>query len=226
MKSSATLYFLFMFVALLSGKALGQVDQLAPERAYKIIDESTIGTRDGDLGVPNGHVVSDVSISDTDGNLVALDELWKDQALMVVFYRGGWCPYCNMQIRELSEDYAAFEKEGVLPVLISVDQPDVTSLTTETYDIPFPVLSDQDLVAHTEFNVINKLSQEHLDWAASRGRDFADWSGRDHQTIAVASSFLVDTNGVVQWSTVLEDYTSRPTVKQLMAAISNWKATQ
>ena len=153
-----------------------------------------------------------------------MNDLWEDQALMVVFYRGGWCPYCNMQIRELSDDYAAFEEQGVMPVLISVDKPEVAALTTETYEIPFPVLSDSDLAAHEEFNVVYKLTAQEIQRAESRGRDFGDWSGRDHETIAIASSFLVDSDGVVQWSTVLQDYTSRPTVEQLMTAIGDWKA--
>ena len=219
-----SIYLLLFVLIAFTGQAFAQVDQVANPRAYNLIDESAIGTQDGEYGVPNGHQVGDIKMTNIDGEDVTMNELWGDQALMVVFYRGGWCPYCNMQIRELSEDYAAFEEQGVMPVLISVDKPDVAALTTETYDIPFPVLSDSDLAAHEAFNVVYKLTDREIERAESRGRDFADWSGRDHETIAIASSFLVDSDGVVQWSTVLKDYTSRPTVEQLMTAINDWKA--
>jgi len=217
-------YFLVFVAFAFSSEAFAQIDQVANPRAYKTIDESTLGTRQADYGVPNGHQVGDITITDIDGAEVTMSDLWGEQPLMVVFYRGGWCPFCNMQIRELSEDYAAFEEQGVTPVLISVDQPDVAALTTETYDIPFPVLSDSDLIAHEEFNVVYKLTAQEIQRAEQRGRDFGDWSGRDHESIALASSFLVDSDGVVQWATVIEDYTSRPTIEQLITAITDWKA--
>ena len=221
-RSSTRLLATLIFLA---GNASAEITEIAKPRAYKPIEATQIGTRDDDLGVANGHQVGPVQITGYEGNAVALSDLWQEQPLMVIFYRGGWCPFCNMQIKELSDHYAEFEAAGVLPVLISVDKPDAASLTTQTYDIPFPVLSDQTLVAHNEFNVVNKLSDEQKQRAAGRGLDFAEWAGNDHGVIGVASSFLVDTKGVVQWSTVLKDFTKRPTKDQLIAAINAWKTS-
>lgn len=216
----------FIFATFFAANSYAEIEKLAKPKAYSSIDEGSIGTREGDLGVANGHKVSMLSMPDHNGEMVSLSDLWEEKPLMVIFYRGGWCPYCNMQIKELSDEYAKFEAAGLLPVLVSVDKPDASALLSKTYEIPFPVLSDQDLAAHTEFNVVLKMDEGRVASAKDRGLDFAEWSGQDHSSIAVASTFLIDTNGVVQWSTVLENYRSRPTVDQLISAHSEWQSAQ
>ena len=176
--------------------------------------------------INTGQKVPDFTLTNASGNSINLYTQLENGPVILTWYRGGWCPYCNLQSRELSENYSLFEAENVLPVLISVDKPDASALMSATYEIPFPVLSDQDLIAHSEFNVVKVMSQQEIERAAQRGRDASDWSDRDHKSYAVASSFLVDTDGVVQWSTVLEDYSKRPSIEQLLAAISDWKANK
>lgn len=216
----------FIFATFLGTNAHAEIEKVAKPKTYTNIGEATIGTREGGLGVANGHEVSNLSMPDYNGEMVALSDLWEDKPLMLVFYRGGWCPYCNMQVKELSDEYAKFEDVGLLPVLVSVDKPDASALLTKSYEIPFPVLSDQDLAAHREFNVVLKMDEGRVESAKARGLDFAEWAGQDHSSIAVASTFLIDTDGVVQWSTVLDDYKSRPTVDQLISAYTEWQSNQ
>jgi len=215
-----------LLIAFSATYSYAEIEKVANPRAYVAIDDKKIGTREDGLGVENGHKVADIVLAEHYGGSISLTDLWAGHPLIVIFYRGGWCPFCNAQIKEMADNSERFEEIGVLPVFISVDTPDAVSLTNQTYQIPFPVLSDTNLKAHTEFNVINKISDELQERAASRGLDFSEWSGSDHGVIAHASSFLVDTNGVVQWSTVVKDYRSRPSIDQLIAAIEQWQEKQ
>lgn len=200
--------------------ASAEITAVAQPRDYSEIADDLIGSREGGFGVPNGTDVSGLEVLSIEGETVALDDLWAEKPLMLIFYRGGWCPFCNAQIRELSLGYSEFEERGVEIAVVSVDRPDVAILTKKTYEVPFPVLSDQDLVAHKAFNVILQMTQEDAARTLERrGRDYTEWSGRDHLAIAIASSFLIGTDGEVKWSTVVEDYRSRPTPEQLLSAI-------
>lgn len=214
-------YFCLIITLLtLSVNSFGEATKIAMPRDYNDIANELIGTREGGYGVDNGTAVNGLVVNSIEGKPFSLDELWREKPAMVIFYRGGWCPFCNAQIRELSLAYPEFEKRGVEIAVISVDKPDASSLLKKTYEVPFHVLSDQDLVAHKAFNVVLEISAEKAKKAKETfGLDFKEWSEREHLAIAVASSFLVDTEGKVTWSTVIKDYRSRPSVEQLLSAI-------
>lgn len=193
--------------------------QIAAPRAYEPVPEGQIGVNENGKGLEPGTSVDNVTLLDIHNNPYQLALAWKDQPALIVFYRGGWCPYCNMQVREMSEQYDALKAAGVQPILISVDAPDKTSLVSATYSIPFPVLSDPTLAAHTEFNVLLKLDETTLEKYRGYGLDLAAWSQQDHNTIAVASVFLIDQQGKVLFSHAPEAYQQRPSVQELLTVI-------
>ena len=210
-----------LFVAgLLSAQAWSQSLEIANARDYETVTDDLLGSRYNELGLAPGTQLADVTVLNIDGEVVALNKLWADQPLMLVFYRGGWCPYCNAQIHELSQRYPEFKNRGVEIAVVSADKPDAASLVKSSYEIPFPVLSDQDLAAHQAFNVTLTLDADYIARVRDKfGINFSQWSGREHGSIAAASSFLIGVDGTVQWGTVLESYRSRPTPDQLLAAI-------
>ncbi|MCA0894302.1 peroxiredoxin-like family protein [Microbulbifer agarilyticus] len=208
-------------LACLSGLAQAQ-DIKLPERLpeLSVTDEAALGTADS--GVKPGAKVADFSVLDHKGSPVSLEALAKDKApLLVIFYRGGWCPYCNVQIRQLAEAWSEFEKRGVTPVLVSVDKPDASAMAKATYEIPFPVLSDPDLKAHEAFDVIIEIDDATAEKYKTYGIVLEDWSGRDHHKIAAPGIFLLDKAGTVEWAHVSKDYKTRPSVEQLLNMLDN-----
>lgn len=182
--------------------------------------EENLGKAEGGLSV--GSKPEAFTVSSHKGSPVSLQDLLDNNApLLVVFYRGGWCPFCNVQIRQLTEAWPEFQKRGVTPVLISADKPDASAMAKATYEIPFPVLSDPDLKAHQAFNVIVQIEDETAEKYRTYGIVLEDWSGRGHHKIAAPGIFLLDQNGKVQWAHVSQDYRTRPSVKQLLAMLDN-----
>lgn len=175
-----------------------------------------LGKRDDGLGLAVGAAIPPFGIQDFLGKTFSSTEINDDDTL-VVFYRGGWCPYCNFQIRELSQSYDRFKALGVSLVAISVDRPDASAVTQNAYDVPFPVLSDPDLRAHEAFNVVLQLDAAGVGSLAEYGYDIEQWSGRDHHRMAVPGVFLVR-DGKVAWAHVARDYKTRPSTEQLLAA--------
>lgn len=193
--------------------------KLPEPMTYEAAAEDQLGVNENGKGLEVGTEIPDLNVLDIYGNDYTLSDAWSEKPALVVFYRGGWCPLCNTQVRELSMRFDDLSAAGVQPVLLSVDAPDKSSMVEAQYDIPFPVLSDQELAAHKAFNVVLTLDKKTLLLYRGFGLVPSEWSGRDHNAIAVASAFIVDTDGKVLMSHAPEDYKTRPSVDQLIQLI-------
>jgi peroxiredoxin len=179
-----------------------------------------LGTREDGLGLPVGAAIPQFEIQDFRGEVFSSTAI-NDANTLVVFYRGGWCPFCNFQIRELSQSHDKFKALGVSLVAISVDQPDAAAVTRNAYEVPFPVLSDPDLKAHEAFNVVLQLDATgvaRVARVAKYGHDIEKWSGKDHHKMAVPAVFLIR-DGKVAWGHVARDYKTRPSTEQLLTVV-------
>jgi peroxiredoxin len=178
-----------------------------------------LGTLAPGTGVAPGQHVPDAHAQDLDGKDVTLAALLPRGPLLLVFYRGGWCPYCNFEIREMTRAFPEYQKRGVLPVAVSVDKLEESVKTRATYTIPFPVLSDGDLSFVQGFHVVNHLDDGTLAKMKGFGVDVERASGKAHHTIAIPALFLVDKGGVVRWGHDDPNITVRPSTAQILAAI-------
>jgi len=174
-----------------------------------------LGTQVEGKGLKVGTRAPKVKLQNIAGETVALQELYSKGPVLVVFYRGAWCPYCNYQVHALTEAYPEFQSIGVTPVLISVDKPDTAATTEAAYKVPFPLLSDSALEAHRAFNVVHQVDGEELQKLQGYGIDLEKYSGQTHHSIAVPSAFIV-VKGVVRWVHADPDYATRPTAAQLL----------
>ena len=156
-----------------------------------------------------------------DGESINLDNLLANGSIMVIFYRGGWCPFCNYQVRQITQAFDKFQQRNVTPVLISVDNTDGAMLIKEAYEIPFPVLSDSNLAAHESFKTVIELDNSKYEKYKKFGVDLEAWSGLEHHKMAAPGIFLVNGEGQVLWSHVALDFKTRPNVEQLLSVIDN-----
>lgn len=179
----------------------------------------TIGTLSPGTGIPVGQKVPDGRVLDLDGKPVTLSSLYAKGPILLAFYRGGWCPYCNFEIRALTTAFPEYQKRGVTPVVVSVEKPDQEARLKATYAVPFPVLSDGDLALIEPFHVVNRVEGKQLEMLGKYGVDLEGASGRTHHVIAIPSLFLVDRNGIIRWAHSDPTYTVRPTTAQILAAI-------
>lgn len=199
-------------------------DVKLPEHLVELKTPSAeqLGTVSENVGLKVGQTVPEFSTKDHFGKAASLSAMKAKAPLLFVFYRGGWCPYCNMQIRQLTEAWPEFKKRGVTPVLISADKPDAAAMATRTYEIPFPVLSDSDLIAHEAFNVVTELPEDMVASYKGWGIVLEDWNGKGHRKYAVASAFVVGKDGKVLWSHT-GTYDTRPSTEQLLSVIDELK---
>ena len=191
---------------------------LAPAGTFNALADDGLGVNENGKGLAVGTQLGSVTVKTVHGRHYELSDAWAEKPALIIFYRGGWCPYCNGQVKQLSDEYDKLQQAGLQPVLISVDKPGRSALVDAEYDIPFPVLSDAQLAAHKLFNVVLKLDAKTLVRYKQYGVVPQQWSGEDHNSIGVSSAFFVDTQGVVRLSHAPADFRVRPSVDQLVAA--------
>lgn len=181
--------------------------------------QAALGAKTTGLGLEVGAQAPIVQIHDSEGKPVSTDAVFGKEAVLVVFYRGGWCPYCNAQLHGLSQRFAELRERGLTVAAVSVDKADEAAKTRASWQVPFHLWSDPDLALHEAFRVVHQTDTAEQERLKGFGIDLEASSGRSHRKFAVPGLFLIDRAGVVRWSHVDPDYKVRPTFDQLLGVI-------
>jgi len=191
--------------------------QAPPTFALTDTADGKLGTVPAGMGLKVGSKAPSLTLDSVTGGQESLADLYAKGPTFVIFYRGGWCPFCNLQMHNLSLAKADFDKIGVKLVAISVDLPTEEAKMQAKHGVPFPMLSDPKLKAHQVFHVVHVAPEPEQKALAGFGIDLTAYSGESHKSFAVPSIFLVDKQGVIRFVHVDEDYKTRPTIKQMLA---------
>jgi peroxiredoxin len=194
---------------------------LPHEKQYATTPGAELSKQAPDTGVAIGQSAPDATVQDDQGRQVTLSSYFGKGPVLLIFYRGGWCPPCNYQVHELSVHYPEFLRRGVQPVAISVDKPSESAKTKTEFAVPFPVLSDPDLAAHKAYRVVDHVGALTSAMLGVMGASLSNRSGRDHHDVAIPSMFLVDSRGVVRWGHTDPDYSQRPSLEQVFQIIDS-----
>ena len=147
-----------------------------------------------------------------------------DQPAMLITFRGGWCPYCNMHLSELRNVIPELKEEGIDVYFLSGDRPEMlyASLAQETReDIDgkgYTILSDAEIEAARALGIAFRAADTTISRRHDRGQDIAGSSMTMHQALPVPAVYVIDTNGVITYSYVNADYKIRLPADEVVAA--------
>jgi peroxiredoxin len=130
--------------------------QAAMERHIAHLEASGFGTSAKQVG----DLAPDVRLPDATGKTVSLASLVQKGPVVIAFYRGGWCPFCNMQLKAYEAVLPRIKAAGANIVAISTEKPDDTVTTAEKNALTFPVLSDVGQKAGKAFGVVYAFTEE------------------------------------------------------------------
>ncbi len=160
-----------------------------------------------------------LSLPDAKGERVSLTQLLEQGPVVAIFYRGGWCPYCNLELRAWQAQLAELSSLGATLVAISPQTPDNSLSTAEKNDLAFPVLSDSDMLAAHGFGIAFTLPPELVELYRSVGNNLPELNGNGKWVLPVPATFVIDQSGVIQFSHVETDYRERAEPVDVLAAI-------
>lgn len=156
-----------------------------------------------------GEKVADFCLKNFDGKSVTLSEEVKNGNVILTFYRGGWCPYCNLQLNYLQSRIDDFLKYNGNLIAVSPELPDLALLTAEKHDIKFKILSDIGNKVGKKYGIVFKLPDKLADLYVKLGIDLKKYNGNENNEIPVPATFVIDKNMTVKYSFGKADYTLR-----------------
>ncbi|MEO7993857.1 MAG: peroxiredoxin-like family protein [bacterium] len=173
------------------------------------------------LGLTVGEAVPEFKLMGTDGELVSLqqDLLGKGQWIVLVTYRGGWCPFCNTHLQALRELPPDLATRGARLVAVSVDTPANEQATIEAHDLGFLVLSDPTAAMLGDYHLQNHMDDATVEKYVGYGIDLHAASGQDHQIIAHPAVLLIDPEGILRFQHVNPDYKVRLSPTEILDAL-------
>jgi peroxiredoxin len=157
-----------------------------------------------------GDVAPDFALPDTHGHVLALKTLLDRGPVVISFYRGGWCPFCNLELRGLQRVLPTIVQVGASLVAISPQLPDNSLSTEEKNQLTFPVLSDVGNIVAKCFGIVFTLPADLVHANMAAGRDFIEINGEAGAAqLPMPATFILDKNGVIRLAFVEEDWTKR-----------------
>lgn len=166
-----------------------------------------------------GTPVPAVELKAVDGKDTDLRAALDGKPALLVFYRGGWCPYCSMQLGELRHLEDDLLKMGVRIIAISPDRPAALRETLDGSALKYTLLSDSSAKAIQAFGIAYKVDDETIQRYLGFGVDLEKASGSDHHALPAPGVFLIDKEGVIQFSYVNPDYRIRVPQRLVRAAV-------
>ncbi len=201
--------------------------QIIPKPALAIMDAETSRLAASGLAaraLKVGDAAPDFILPDAQGGPVRLRALLDQGPMVVVFYRGGWCPYCNLHLRGFQSRLPAFRELGATVVAISPQLPDNSLSTREKNELAFPVLSDVGNKVARQFGIVFELSDRLVELYRQFGHALEDFNGADgSRELPVPATFLLDGKGVIRLAHVDVDYTRRTDPDEVIEALKTFK---
>jgi len=173
-------------------------------------------------GLKAGDQAPDFTAETYTGETVTLSDVYKDGPVVLIFYRGGWCPYCNRQLQELQARFEEFKDLGANLVAVSVDLRENTAKTVAENALSFPTVSDPDIKVVESYGLIYQVPEELVaKYKNEYAIDLEAASGRTHHILPIPAAYIIDHNGTIRFAYADMDYKVRVDSGDLLEAITN-----
>lgn len=166
----------------------------------------------------SGHQAPDFTLPDATGEEVTLSKLLKDGPVVLIWYRGGWCPYCNMQLQAMQEALPKIKQLGGTLVAISPEVPDKSLSTKEKDALEFYVLSDVGNRVAKEYGIVYTLDDATHGILEDRLK-LSQYNGDASGELPLTVAYVIDQDGLITWDFKDYDYKRRAEPADIIDAL-------
>jgi peroxiredoxin len=168
-----------------------------------------------------GTRLPDGELLDVAGQPATLAETLSGKPAVIVFYRGGWCPYCNIALRTYQAQLVpALAERGIGLVAISPQAPDGSLSTKESKELTFTVLSDPGNQIARQLGILTAPSDGTRAAQLQLGLDLTQVNADETTGLPMPTVVIADADGVIRWIDVRLDYTTRAEPGQVLQAVT------
>jgi peroxiredoxin len=167
-----------------------------------------------------GVVMPDGELLDVHGGATSMAQVRAGRPAVVVFYRGAWCPYCNIALRTYQAELApALADRGFALIAVSPQRPDGSLTAAQTNELSYSVVSDPGNQIASALGVVTEPSAESVAAQGKLGLDLAEQNADGGRRLPMPTTVVVDATGVIRWIDVHPNYTTRSEVSEILAAV-------
>ena len=156
-----------------------------------------------------GDTAPNFALPNAIGQSIAIQDLLSTGPVVISFYRGQWCPYCNLELRALQEALPAIQSLGAKLAAISPQTPDNSLSTAEKNELTFEVLSDVGNQIARQFGLVFSLPEELRPIYKGFGIDIPAHNGDETFELPIPATYVINTDGAIAHACVDPDYTKR-----------------
>lgn len=186
--------------------------------AQGVADVDALGLEKSALQV--GDAAPDHELTDIDGNQVTLSSLWAEQPIVVTFYRGGWCPYCNLQLKAMQSSLDELSGAGAKMVAVSPELAEYGQQTRDANELEFTVLTDLHNELAQKFGIVFRLPDAILPIYKNRLK-LGERNGDEQYSLPLAATYLIDTEGKIRYAFLNADYKKRAEPAEVIEAVKS-----
>ncbi len=197
-----------------------EVNEFMNKRKGKSIDEAdksimVKAARDLDKAMPSpglmaGDIAPDFTLFNAFGIRVKLSDQLKKGPVILAFYRGAWCPFCNIELNVLQRSLTHFKKYNASLIAVTPQMPDKSKEQIEKAEYTFEVLSDLDNSVMKSYNLYFEVPRELHELYKNRfGFDITDYNGKDRLGLPVPGTFVIGQDGIILSAYAKTDYKMR-----------------
>ncbi len=170
---------------------------------------------------PEGLFISskapDFKAKDQDGKEVRLKDLLKTGKVVLVFYRGQWCPYCNRELSRLQDSLQLIKDKGATLIAVSPEKPENISKTIEKTKAAYSILYDERLKIMKAYEVEFEVPENTVTRYRNSGIDLEKVNGNNGKYLPVPAIYIIDKESTITYRFFEPDYKKRPSVKELLS---------
>jgi peroxiredoxin len=156
-----------------------------------------------------GDKIPDVSVMNAEGESIELRSFHQSKPVVIVFFRGSWCPICSRHFTDLIAAYPRFTDAGATMIAISPDTVENTKGNIQKLETPFPLLSDSNVAVAKAFGLAFHVDDATVTKYRGFGIDLEKASGARHHALPIPAVYIVDTSGTITFAHSDPDYTKR-----------------
>ena len=155
-----------------------------------------------------GDTAPNFDLSNALGENVNLYQALEKGPVVLMWYRGGWCPYCNITLHYMQDNLEHFEKYGARLLALTPELPDSSLSTSEKNELKFEVLSDIDNHVAKDYNIVFKLTDDVANFYES-GFGLSQYNGNANNELPLAATYVIGMDRIIKYAFLDADYRNR-----------------
>jgi len=156
---------------------------------------------------------------DQNGNEVVLKDLRKKGPVVIIFYRGYWCPYCNKELQKLEDSLQLIKEKGAQLIAITPEKQEGITKTVERTKATYPIINDDELKSMKAYDVAYQVDTKTIDRYKMASIDLAANNGQKPEAVylPVPAVYIIGKDGEIKYRFFEEDYKKQAAVKDILS---------